>query len=87
MHWLDKALEYVENDAQKLVIEKLMDYYRTGNLITFDEYAILWLKDTASLVDFTNGFTETYGDPIGLKASWESIVNFKDVDATHRTGN
>jgi len=85
VHWLDKALEYVENDAQKLVIEKLMDYYRTGNLITFDEYAILWLKDTASLVDFTNGFTETYGDPIGLKASWESIVNFKDVDATHRT--
>jgi dipeptidyl-peptidase-3 len=74
-----------ENENQKETIEKLIDYYRTGNLRTFDEYAILWLKDTASFVDFTNGFTETYGDPLGLKASWESIVDFKDTLATHRT--
>lgn len=85
VYWLQKAMGVAENDAQKAVIAKLIDYYKTGNLKTFDEYAILWLKDTDSRVDFTNGFTETYGDPIGLKASWESIVNFKDIEATHRT--
>ncbi len=82
---LDSARAYAENEAQAKVIERLVDYYRTGDLRTFDEYAILWLKDTLSQVDFVNGFTETYGDPIGLKASWESIVNFKDLEATKRT--
>ncbi len=82
---LEAARPFAENDAQAQVIDRLVDYYRTGDLRTFDEYAILWLKDTLSQVDFVNGFTETYGDPIGLKASWESIVNFKDFEATKRT--
>lgn len=83
--WLQKAIDFAENNQQKQTIESLIDYYNTGNLKTFDEYSISWLKDTASLVDFTNGFIETYGDPIGLKASWESIVNYKDIEATQRT--
>ena len=62
----------------------MIEYYRTGDLRTFDKYSIQWLKDTESLVDFVNGFTETYGDPLGMKASWESIVNFKDIAATER---
>ncbi len=82
---LEAARPFAENEAQAKVIDRLVDYYRTGDLRTFDEYAILWLKDTLSQVDFVNGFTETYGDPIGLKASWESIVNFKDLEATKRT--
>jgi dipeptidyl-peptidase-3 len=82
---LEKALPYTENDKQKAVIEKLIGYYRTGNLKTFDEYAILWVEDTASEVDFVNGFTETYGDPLGIKASWESTVNFINKEATKRT--
>jgi dipeptidyl-peptidase-3 len=85
VYWLEKALCYTENDAQKKTIQLLIDYYETGDLKTFDEYSIQWLKDTTSLIDFTNGFIETYGDPLGLKASWESIVNFKDTKATHRT--
>lgn len=85
IYWLQKAIKYVENDAQQTIIETLIDYYRTGELRTFDEYSIQWLKDTNSFVDFTNGFIETYGDPLGLKASWESIVNYKDLEATHRT--
>ena len=83
--WLKKALVVAENDAQKAVIEKLIDFYHTGDLKTFDEYSILWVKDTASHIDFVNGFIETYGDPLGLKASWESIVNFKNTEATKRT--
>lgn len=83
--WLEKALGVAENDAQKAVIEKLIEYYKTGDLKTFDEYAILWVKDLDSRVDFVNGFTETYGDPLGIKASWESLVNFKDLEATRRT--
>ncbi|MDR1623869.1 MAG: dipeptidyl peptidase 3 [Tannerellaceae bacterium] len=82
---LEKALPYTENDKQKAVIEKLIDYYKTGDLQTFDEYAILWVEDTASEVDFVNGFTETYGDPLGIKASWESTVNFINKEATKRT--
>ena len=85
VYWLDKAIKYAENDEQQTTIRTLIDYYRTGNLKTFDEYSIHWLKDTNSFVDFTNGFIETYGDPLGLKASWESIVNYKDKEATHRT--
>ena len=77
VYWLEKAAGVAENEQQKEVIEKLIDYYQTGDLKQFDEYAILWVKDLDSQVDFVNGFTETYGDPLGMKASWESIVNFK----------
>ena len=83
--WLEKASSAAENDQQRKVIDTLIDYYRTGNLETYDEYSIEWVKDLASQVDFVNGFTETYGDPLGLKGSWESIVNFKNVEATKRT--
>ena len=83
--WLKKAEGVAENDAQKAVISKLIAYYETGDLKTFDEYAILWLEDLNSRIDFVNGFTETYGDPLGMKASWESLVNFKDMEATKRT--
>jgi dipeptidyl-peptidase-3 len=82
---LDKAIPLAENEAQKAVIQKLTEYYRTGNLKTFDAYAILWVKDTASDIDFVNGFTETYGDPLGMKASWEATVNFINREATQRT--
>ncbi|MDD2526279.1 MAG: dihydrofolate reductase [Bacteroidales bacterium] len=83
--WLEKAATVAENDKQKAVIESLISYYRTGDLKQFDEYAILWVKDLDSRIDFVNGFTETYGDPLGMKASWESIVNFKNIEATKRT--
>lgn len=83
--WLDKAAEVAENDRQREVIHLLTEFYRTGDLKTFDAYSIVWLKDTDSQVDFVNGFIESYGDPLGIKASWESIVNFKDLEATHRT--
>lgn len=83
--WLEKAEAVAENEAQREVIRLLIDFYRTGDLKTFDTYSIAWLKDTDSKVDFVNGFIESYGDPLGMKASWESIVNFKDEEATHRT--
>lgn len=83
--WLQKAEDVAENDAQREVIRLLIEFYRTGDLKLFDAYSIAWLKDTDSLVDFVNGFIESYGDPLGMKASWESIVNFKDMEATHRT--
>lgn len=79
---LEAAEPFAENEQQAGVIRRLIEYYRTGDLRTFDKYSIQWLKDTESLVDFVNGFTETYGDPLGMKASWESIVNFKDIAAT-----
>jgi dipeptidyl-peptidase-3 len=82
---LQKATQFAENDKQKAVIEKLIEYYQTGDLKIFDAYAILWVGDVDSQVDFINGFTETYGDPLGLKASWESVVNFKNIGATKRT--
>jgi len=85
VYWLKKAESVAENDAQKAVIGKLIQFYETGSLKDFDEYAILWVKDLDSRIDFVNGFTESYGDPLGVKASWESLVNFKDLDATHRT--
>ncbi|MCQ2076436.1 MAG: dipeptidyl peptidase 3 [Bacteroidaceae bacterium] len=85
VEYLLKAREYAEDEKQKVVIDKLVDYYRTGDLKTFDEYSIAWLDNTEPLVDFVNGFIECYGDPLGLKCSWESIVNFKDVEATKRT--
>ncbi len=81
---LGKARQYAENDKQKSVIDKLVEFYQTGNLAAFDEYAILWVNETESEVDFTNGFTEVYGDPLGLKASWEGYVNIIDYGATQR---
>lgn len=85
LFWLEKAIPFAENEQQKNVIKKLISFYQTGDLATFDEYSILWVKDTESQTDFVNGFIETYGDPLGLKASWESIVNFKNIEATRRT--
>lgn len=85
VHWLKKAEGVAEDAAQKAAIAKLIEYYQTGDLKTFDEYAILWVKDLHSRIDFTNGFTETYGDSLGMKASWEALVNFKDLEATRRT--
>ena len=85
VYWLEKAEEVAENASQKSVIQKMIQFYRDGDLKTFDEYAILWVKDLDARVDFVNGFTESYGDPLGMKASWESIVNFKDLETTKRT--
>ena len=85
VEWLEKAATVAENDAQRAIINKLIEYYRTGDLKTFDEYSILWVEDTDSQVDFVNGFIETYGDALGLKASWESTVNFRNEEATRRT--
>lgn len=85
IYWLDKALGVAEDAQQKNVIEKLIQFYKDGNLKTFDEYSIAWVKDLNSRVDFVNGFIESYGDPLGMKASWESIVNFKNLEATKRT--
>jgi len=81
---LGKARQYAENDKQREVIDKLVEFYHTGDLKTFDEYAILWVGETESEIDFTNGFTEVYGDPLGLKASWEGYVNIIDHEATRR---
>ncbi len=80
-----KARPYADTPEQQKVIDLLVEVYRTGDLRTFDDYAIHWLKDTESLVDFVCYFTESYGDPLGMKASWEAIVNFKDLAATERT--
>ena len=82
---LEKAATFAENENQKAVINKLIEYYRTGDLKTFDVYAILWVQDVDSEIDFVNGFTETYGDPLGMKASWESTVNFINKEASKRT--
>jgi dipeptidyl-peptidase-3 len=85
VYWLDKARDVAENETQSDIITTLIDYYRSGDLKLFDDYSIRWLNDTASQVDFINGFIETYGDPLGMKASWEALVNFKDAEATKRT--
>ena len=82
---LQKAVVFAENDAQKAVIETLISFYQSGDLHTFDAYAIRWVEDLSSEVDFVNGFTETYGDPLGIKASWEATVNFVNKEATKRT--
>ena len=82
---LTEAAKYAENDAQRKVIESLISYYNSGDLRTFDEYSILWVNDTTSQVDFINGFIESYGDPLGMKGAWESIVNFKNIEASKRT--
>jgi len=83
--WLEKAATVAENDKQRDVINTLVAFYKTGDLKTYDEYSIKWVEDLDSQIDFVNGFTETYGDALGLKASWESIVNFKNIEATKRT--
>lgn len=85
IYWLQKAKTVAENEKQAAVLDKLIEYYRTGDLHTFDAYTILWVQETAGTVDFTNGFTESYGDPLGMKASWEGFANFKDLAATERT--
>ena len=85
VYWLDKASGVAENEQQRQVIDKLIEYYRTGDLEKWDEYNILWVNDVDSRVDFINGFIEVYSDPLGIKGSWESIVNFKDLEATKRT--
>lgn len=82
---LSEAAKYAESPEQKAVIDRLISFYTTGDLKTFDEYSILWAEDTASQVDFINGFIESYGDPLGMTGAWESIVNFKNVPASHRT--
>ncbi|HCC85059.1 MAG TPA: dihydrofolate reductase, partial [Porphyromonadaceae bacterium] len=83
--WLDKAAAVAENDHQKEVINLLIDYYRSGDLKKFDDYSVKWVTDTTSRVDFINGFIETYTDPLGLKGSWEAMVNFKSIEASERT--
>lgn len=81
---LSRAIPYTENERQQSVIRKLIEFYETGNLAVFDAYTILWVEETEGEVDFTNGFTEVYGDPLGLKASWEGYVNYTDHQATRR---
>ena len=84
VYWLEKAAT-VANKQQREVVEALIKYYRSGDLKDFDDYSVLWVQDTKSNVDFVNGFIESYGDPLGRKASWESVVNFRDEEACHRT--
>lgn len=85
VYWLKKAAEVAENDQQRKVIGLLVDYYETGDLRLFDQYSIEWLKEQEGMVDFINGFIEVYGDPLGLKGSWEGLVEYKDIEATRRT--
>lgn len=83
--WLNKAKKYAQNDKQRQYIETLVDYYTTGDLETFNKYCIEWVQEHSSDIDFVNGFIEVYGDPLGLKGSWEGIVEYKDLEATKRT--
>ena len=85
VYYLQKALPYAENEQQRQVIEKLIEFNQTGDLQAFNEYCIAWVRDLDSRVDFVNGFTETYTDPLGITGTWESLVNFKDMEATKRT--
>lgn len=85
IHHLQKAAEHAENDKQREYISLLVEYYKTGDLRTWDLYNVAWVKDTESPVDFINGFIETYNDPLGMKATWEAVVNFKDQEASKRT--
>ncbi len=82
---LEKASEYAENEQQRKIIFLLIEYYKTGDLCIFDRYSIEWLKELEGNIDFINGFIEVYGDPLGIKASWEGIVEYKDLEACHRT--
>ena len=83
--WLEKALTVTENEAQHAALEKMIEFYRSGDLKDFDEYAKLWVKDTESLIDYVCCYTESYGDPLGYKSSWEALINFKSLEATERT--
>jgi dipeptidyl-peptidase-3 len=83
--WLEKAAKVAESDNQKAYVNTLIDYYNTGDLKLWDDYCIAWTKDLDSQVDFVNGFIENYGDPLGMKATYESIVNFKDIKASRRS--
>ena len=83
--WLEKASAIAESEQQKDIIDTLIEFYRSGSLQTFDDYSVKWVKDTDSRIDFINGFIETYTDPMGLKGSWESLVNFKSIEASKRT--
>ena len=85
VYWLGKALTVTETEAQRVALEKMIEFYRSGDLKDFDEYAKLWVKDTESLIDYVCCFTESYGDPLGFKSSWEALINFKSVEATERT--
>ena len=85
VYYLQKAISYAESKEQAAVIQKLIDFYVTGDLKDFDEYSILWVKNTADLIDFTNGFIEVYGDPLGMRGSWEAFANFKNLETTART--
>lgn len=85
VYWLKKALAVAETEPQRAALEKLISFYKSGDLKEFDEYAILWVQDTQSLIDYVCGYTETYGDPLGYKASWEALINFKNLEATKRT--
>lgn len=84
-YWLAKAAAVAENDTQRMAIEKLISHYKSGSLREYDEYNILWVDDNGGAIDFVNGFTENYTDPLGRKATWESVVNFKDFEATKRS--
>ena len=85
VYWLEKALTVTETEAQRVALEKMIAFYRSGDLKEFDEYAKLWVKDTESLIDYVCCYTESYGDPLGYKSSWEALINFKSVEATERT--
>ena len=85
IYWLKKANEVAENDVQRNYTNMLIDYYTTGNLKTWDEYNIAWVQDSISNIDFVNGFIEDYNDPMGMKATWEAIVDYKDMEATKRS--
>ncbi len=85
VYWLEKALPYAETDQQRIAIEKMIAFNNTGDLKAFNEYCIAWVKDLQSQVDYVNGFTEVYSDPLGITGAWEAMVNFKDIEATKRT--
>ena len=84
VYWLQQAATVAENEGQRAYIDELVKFYQTGSLKTFDDYSIMWAEETASTVDFINGFIESYGDPLGMTGSWESLVNFRNADASHR---
>src|SRR5690606_3351712 len=82
--WLEKAITVAENDAQKAALQKLVEFYKTGDLKTWDDYNVLWVQDTSSVVDVVNGFIEVYQDPLGYRGAFESVVSIKDFEATKR---
>jgi dipeptidyl-peptidase III len=85
IYWLAKAKEVAETEVQKEELELLIEYYRTGDLKKWDEFNIAWARNTSAMVDYNNGFIETYEDPMGMKATWEAIVNYRDIEASKRT--